>query len=319
MRELLYSKTITTFLNALQKQARIILTSAGYPHRITLVAFEHPSKLGYFDANYFEIGLNKLLIFSSQAEEVLKHELAHLITYLKTGTLDHGSDFKLSCADLGLSSDMSKAESQLKQYDKVEKLFRLAEKGSLHEAESALIKAQELIHKYQLEKPISKDEEFIVCRSLSVSRSSSKLQAIADILRTLGVSPVMNHITNGVVLELFGSPLNVTIADHAAAFLYLELEHLYEVAKKEHALKGIAGRNSFFRGVAAGFVSKMSKERGLIATPPTHLAYPHLSCRKSYVRECSQGKKVGQAIGKNLNLRGGVARTALKQLKYYDN
>lgn len=317
MRQLLYSKTLTTFLSALQKEAHALLIKAGYHTRITLVAFEHPEKLGYFDANYFEIGLNKLLLFSPQAIEVLKHEIAHLLSYLKTGTLCHGTDFKLTCADLGLSVDMSRAESQLKQYDRVEKLFRLAERGSLHEAESALLKAQELIHKYQLEKaPVSDEEEFIVCRSLSASRTSAKLQAIATIVRTLGVSPVMNHVKTGVVLELFGSPLNVTIADHAAAFLDHELEHLYTLAKQTHCLEGLAGRNSFFRGLAAGFVSKMSQERALIATPPTHLAYPHLTTRKSRVIECSQGKKVGQAMGKELNLRSGLPNSPVKQLTH---
>ncbi|MBP9840813.1 MAG: DUF2786 domain-containing protein [Simkaniaceae bacterium] len=317
MRQLLYSKTLISFLRTLEKQAKSFLAHVGYPCRITLVAFEHPSKLGYFDPNYFEIGLNKLLLFSPQAEEVLKHELAHLISYLKTGNLDHGSQFKLTCQDLGLSEEMGKATSHLKQYEKVEKLFRLAEKGSLHEAESALLKAQELIHKYQLETlPSSDEEEFIVCRSLSVPRGSPKLNAIATILRTLGVSPVMNHIKSGVVLELFGSPLNVTIADHAAAFLYLELEHLYEEAKAKYHLEGNAGRNSFFRGVASGFVSKMTKERGLMVAPPVSIAYPHLSQRKSRVIECPQGKKIGQTVGKNLSLRSGVSTSSPKQITH---
>jgi predicted SprT family Zn-dependent metalloprotease len=316
MRELIYSKTINAFLSSVKEKASLCLKKEGYSCRVNLIVFEHPTKLGYFDANYFEIGLNKLLMFSPQAEDVLKHELAHLIAYLKTGTLDHGSDFKLTCTDLGLSKDMSKAASELKHYDKVEKLFRLAEKGSLHEAESALLKAQELIHKYQLEMRPSSEDEFIVCRTLILPKASPKLQAIASILRTLGVAPVVNHIKTGVVLELFGSPLNVTIADHAAAFLFLELEHLYDTAKKEHPLHGLAAKNSFFRGVASGFVAKMSQERSLIAMPPLHMAYPHLSRRSSKVIECPEGKKVGQAIGKNLTLRSGVVNAPPKQIAH---
>ena len=97
---LIFSKTVVAFIEkatALTKQ--IVSKEMGlkigrknfyhqnisYP--IRLVSFEHPSQLGFFDGQFYEIGLNKRLVFESEKIvcSVLKHELAHYITFIECG------------------------------------------------------------------------------------------------------------------------------------------------------------------------------------------------------------------------------------------
>ena len=317
MRQLLYSKTIAEFLRLMRGHASAILTDAGftckrsrihyngYSYPLQLVAFYDPVKLGYFDKSRFEIGLNKQLIFSNEALPVLKHELAHFIAFIKHGTLDHGATFKKTCADLGLDKEMARAAITLKQQAKVQKLFAMAERGTLHESQVALLKAQQLIKQYNLEHRPMDDEELILSRTLSAAKITPKLQTISEILSTFGVSPVFSKSREGTVLEIFGPPVNVEIAEYAAAFLDRELDRLCK--ESAHELKGNLGRNSFLRGIATGFVEMASKERSLIPAPPITDFYSSISRTERTHKECSSARSLGKKVGKKLKITEGLS------------
>jgi len=108
--EILYSQAIFSFLKKGHRLAlrilreevhlkvgntRFYLNNRSYP--LHLVAFEHPSRLGYFRAEFYEIGINKSYLFESEKDllDLLRHELAHYLTFIKHGphVPHHGKDF----------------------------------------------------------------------------------------------------------------------------------------------------------------------------------------------------------------------------------
>ncbi|GAB5411454.1 MAG: hypothetical protein ChlgKO_05680 [Chlamydiales bacterium] len=281
-----------------------------YLYRIQFLIFENRNHLGYFDPEHMEIGIHKS---AKNFRDILRHELAHMIAYLRFGDLSHGKVFRTICKEYGFPSEIEKATGPLLQESresriasKIKKLLALAESTNAHESESAALKAQEMLLKHDIEE----ETDMVMRRIFTFKRASTKYKAIAKILRTFGVQPVFCSKT----LEIFGQRLHVEIAEYVAHFLSNELDHLY---KKQLGLHGLAAKNSFFRGVAEGYCEKAKKaqteqERALVkidfalqkAIP---LAYPNLRTSYSRIVNHSAGNLAGKKTGHNLKIRKGVS------------
>ena len=283
---LIFSEILVAFLQKAKQVAKIILTeemglktgrtrfyygSTAYP--LHFVAFEHQSQLGYFHSEFYEIGLNKCLLFEGKKKlsDTLRHELAHYLTFIEKGAKvpAHGVEFHEVCKRFGWGKDVSQAtlttelsqeNKQEKIFQKVQKLLSLANSHHTEEAQAAMLKANELLIKYNLEalpRFAKSDQSMHLLRLFQVKRSSPKLQAIASILRHFLVYPVFNHGRVKVYLEIFGEKINVQIAEYIGHFLDKELEKLWE--KAPH-LKGMRSKNSFFRGIAEGYKEKVQMQ-----------------------------------------------------------
>lgn len=343
--DLIFSKTTLAFLQKVKLlsyeifekelklpvgRSRFVFKNSSYP--IHFVVFEHPSKLGYFQAEIYEIGINKGLLYESEmiVKDVLRHELAHYLTYLEFGSsvAYHGKEFRSIClkygwkeevflATINLQARKAKVESIGK---KVQKLFALAASHNLHEAEAAMIKAHELLLKHQLSRNELKQEgeEMILRRPLKEERNSVKLQTIASILRHFFVYPVLNVGKGMVYLEILGKEEDVTIGEYVACFLDRHLETLWTLSKKKHpVLKGLKGKHSFFRGVAEGMEEKMKHRirregpRALILTEKrlqegAKHVYPHLRRGKALYSCDEKAKALGKEKGRSLSINMGI-------------
>jgi hypothetical protein len=327
-----YSHALVQFTKKSQKKAFSILQTAGlkvegnrfrfsnFSYPLSIVAFEHPSKLGFFHPHFFEIGLNKELIHHKDdlVERILKHELAHYLTYLHYGTeiSDHGKEFSYICKKYGWEEEKN-ATIELPPLppssarEKIAKLLNLANSKNLHEADLALTKAKELLIKYGLSLEESQDT-YQMRRIIEEKRSSEKLRSIAEILRVFGVYPVINHGSNKVYLEIFGQEPSVEIAEYVGIVLYDLLEDLW---KQEAVLSGKVAKNSFFRGIAHAFVEKHKKksadaqalisiEKALHEALP--LAYPRLTKSRSYTSHDPNAYIQGRAKGDSLQIQPGL-------------
>lgn len=337
--EILYSQTIFAFLKKLKRYAKEILREevraavfktrferGGKLYPLHLVVFEHPSRLGYFDASLYEIGVNQLFLLEEEEaiKNLLRHELAHYLTWIEWGTLPspHGKEFHEICLRYGWSAEISKArvsiEKGVKKHQitrKVQKLLSLAESHHVEEAKAATLKARELLEKYQLTLEEDSDQKTAVRRILKAACSSPKLQAIASILRHFFVYPIFNRGEKTIYLEIVGSPLNVEIACYVGDFLHHHLERLWEEAKKERSsLKGARAKRAFFEGIAEGYEAKMrpssyalvSLEKALVET--VSLIYPHLSlCRQTFSTH-EEGRSTGRQKGRELKIAHGVQK-----------
>ncbi|MCB1116284.1 MAG: DUF2786 domain-containing protein [Chlamydiia bacterium] len=339
--EILYSETILAFLKKVKvlafkimaeemgltvKRSRVHWNKCAYP--IHFIVFDHPSRLGHFLPSHFEIGINKLYLTEKEEEiqNLLRHELAHFLTFLEFGenVPSHGKEYRSICKRFGWPSEISKAhvpiEKAIKNHrlaKKIKKLLALSESHRIEEAKAATLKAQELLVKHQLS-PHTLDEETSVKRVLKKTKSSAKLHAIGEILRTFLVYPVFNHGQNVLYLEIVGEKINVEIGEYVAHFLDHHFELLWkEGQKKSPHLKGLAAKNSFFRGLAKGFITKeKTSHPGLIRIEKelehrVFSIYPHLSQKKSYFRSHTQAESQGAAAGRQLTIREGLSSGSL--------
>lgn len=328
---LLYSETICLFLKKVKKEAQSILKNemgltceprrfwvkeTGYP--LHFVVFEHPTKMGYFDPEMYEVGVNKCFLFESESamRDLLRHELAHYMAFIIHGPSvpHHGKEFHAICELYGWKTEVARAttspsnrKNSHRILEKVQKLFALSTSHHAHEAELALLKARELLVKYHLTHVGSDPEEMEIHRILKQKRSSSKMQAIASILKHFFVYPVFNHGKGCVYLELFGDSVNLEIAIYVGHFLNRELEHLW----KSTGLKGLRAKNSFFRGVAKGYDQKMKPKADQVQAIMTlenqlvdiaSKAYPHLTLSYSRSNIDFKASEIGKERGKKLQI-----------------
>lgn len=104
---------------ALEEQTRAMLLALDLPGGAKLVTVAWNARLrstaGYARYPGWAIELNPLLRdFEGQVERTLKHELAHLIAYHRSGRRriePHGREWRQACADLGIAGE--KAQHRL--------------------------------------------------------------------------------------------------------------------------------------------------------------------------------------------------------------
>jgi hypothetical protein len=332
------------------KRNRFVMATHSYP--IKLVVFEGKTKWGYFDANNYEIGLNSKISHQSNEQlliSILRHELVHYLCFIKYGAghNPHGSEFVGMCESFGYGSDISSAtyneqevKSSVSEQDqkvmvKVKKLLQLADGSEGHESESALLKANQLIEKYQLENIVSTSDEssqtVYLKRIINGKRRNGKHQAIYDILELFHVQPVFHSGSQGFSLEVIGELSNVEVADYVASFLDHELERLWKVEQKHNPkLKGLGPKNAFMKSLGKSFVSKIlnhrnvhSDESALVAlkhqlATQVQLVYPRMSYTTSTsTKDYSQAKNAGALAAMKLQIHGAIKGTKRKQLGFF--
>ena len=260
------------------------------PYPLQVLVFEHPRNVGHFDPRYFTIGINRNFLFavSPQAREAflntLRHELAHYLCWINFGDqIPHHSRFyRKLCRSYGwgeevylseMSSSFFENTKEVRQtkslLGKVEKLFNLAHKAEGEEAQSAALKAQELIEKYNLDRieglgtfdhnGPSGDGEMVVGIPWEGKRANQKIRSIADILGEYMVFPCFSYGDGIVRLEIMGRRENVEVANYIAHYFDREFDRLWKAQEK---FRGITQRNSFFRGLSEGFIKKLKAQKG---------------------------------------------------------
>lgn len=348
---MIFDQTSLAFIQKCEEMARAIFTQLGFKvHRsrfefnkylypIHIVVFEG-NELGFFDSKFYQIGLNKKLIYTAKdsvTRDILKHEIAHYLTFLHYPNFQtsHGSEFKEICQRFGFDSQIQKATIDLvsaneakegdleseRVLDKVQKLLKLAESSNAHEAELATLKANELLIKHSLSHVDTQKEETIYLdRPLVYPRSNSKLVAIYEILTHFLVRPVISHGHKQCSLEICGPKTNVILARYVAEFLDRQLEYLWLETKKEAGLQGQRAKNSFMLGVASGFHEKMRKSEETLE--PTNkksltivkkqlevnlnIVYKRLGSTRSTHQMDHQARNAGIEKGKKLSINKGV-------------
>lgn len=329
-----FSEAICQFTERLRNHAKDILLREmhlkvkvsrfeykGYLYPIQIVCFEHPSRLGQFDAEFYEIAIHIDLLFDeSTAIDVLKHELAHYIAFLEFGILDHGPKFHAICQKYHFPKEIAaathrihpKSQTMKEMEKKVRKLLALSEKSTLHEAKSALLKAESLMQKYGLSLTRSEDDRYAMKRILKQKRSSQKQKSISQMLKFFNVESILHHSKDISCIEIIGLHDHVEIAAYVADFLNQQLEILWKQTKKQHHLHGLRAKNSFFRGIALGYEDQKREKNPSYALVKAHLkkalslVYPSLSYSKSASLRDSKSESLGKKAGKMLKINLGI-------------
>ena len=353
---IVYNDTTIAFIQRCEVMVKNILSELGYDvkrsrffhnrffYPIYVVVFEG-TELGHFNASYLQIGLNQKLIYSAKdsvLRDILKHELAHYITHIRYGRVQHhGQEFKAVCRELGFPEEISAATMNLEEsnlskegdlnaervIEKAKKLFQLAQSSNPHEAELATIKANALLLRHNLDhiKGV-KTETIYIDRLLHRARKDAKMSAIYEILTHFIVRGVIRHGSAECCLEVSGTLTNVKLARYVAEFLDREMDNLWDMARKEEGLTGLRAKNSFFRGIAKGFSLKMKKskesfsvedQKALVLVEKnlddqTRQIYGKLSRSYSGAYTDEKASKAGMNKGLNLTIRQGVEGSSKK-------
>jgi hypothetical protein len=347
---IIYDQVSIAFIRRAQEMLKEILGEIGLPVKTSRFLFQnylYPIKIvvfegaewGHFQSAYFQIGLNKKLIYAAKdsvLRDILKHELAHYLTWIKHGEVSsHGTEFHETCRLYGFSSSIAQATLHLEEanlskegdlesekvLEKVKKLLQLAQSSNPHEAELATMKANALLLRHNLDHLKNQDEDpLYMDRVMLQKRKDAKLMSIYEILRHFLVRPVVSMGKGSCSIEITGTKTNVMLASYVAHFLNLEMERLWDVSRKEYRLEGLRAKNSFFMGLAKGFGEKMkfSKEhfspedqKALVLVEKNldqkiRQIYGHLSTTQSSQRTDERANSLGVLKGRELNIRQGV-------------
>lgn len=349
---IIYDQTSIAFIQRTEEILKEILSQLGFEVRtkrfvfkkhlypINVVVFEGGPDLGHFNANYYQIALNRKLIYlakDSVLRDLLKHELAHYLAFLEYGPVQaHGPEFKETCLRYGFPQEIAAATINLENanlskegdldservLEKVKKLLQLAQSSNIHEAELATVKANALLLRHNLDHINLKndDEPIYLDRVLMQKRKDAKIAAIYEMLRHFIVKTVISYGKNSCCLEVSGSLTNVKLAVYVGNFLDKEFEHLWDKAKVEYGLQGLRAKNSFFLGIAKGFDEKMKETKSNLSTTDqkslmvvekdldirTKMIYRRLSSTRTNNNIDSHAGDIGIRSGKNLSIRPGV-------------
>ncbi len=293
--------------------------------------------------------------------EILKHELAHQITDHLYGPAakPHGSEFESVCAMLRVEDWARRAasgkslrslqalanwkeeeqdEEAVRHRRRLKKLPALANSTNEHEALVAMRRAQELQDQHRL---AARSEPSEPRAMVSLEIGSSKQRhapyegRIASILMShFHVDVVfatrfdVNSCKPEAVIDLLGRREDVLVAEYVHNFLHQSAKSLWLEKRQETGTKGMRARNSFIRGLLAGFDTKLSEEnethkgakskvskasRALVRADRQARAqfvkarYPRLSARRSSARIDQGSFRAGQNAGKKLRMRQPVS------------
>ncbi len=244
------------------------------------------SRLGYWSRQRNEIVISRNFILNypwDDVRDVLCHEMAHQYTdqVMKSSEhLPHGPDFIEACRQLranpkasGHYSPLHDRLSQASLSDRdrvllrVKKLMSLAGSSNRHEAEAAMTKAHELMHKYNLYLLEHNDQRnfismFIGAPALRHFREEYHLANLLQqyyFVQGLWVSAyVLGKNKMGRVFEISGTPENVKIA----AYVYDFVRNTIDSHWRQYNSRGRFNRyrkTDFAVGLVEGFSNKLSR------------------------------------------------------------
>lgn len=360
-----FSASIESFLKRLTLMVRRILrdefhvsvgrtrfeTADGWSWPIRLVAIDDAQRLGYFDSDACTIAVHRRLMFSAKdrvIENLLRHELAHYFTYIayhESGLEDraHGAQFQSICERHGLAPEVRRATCDVDAENdviagelaneailsKIRRLLALADSDNEHESALALLRANELMVRHNLDATAAAGSdageiEYCVKVVIPCRRSSPRVGAIADILTEFFVYPVQT--TAG--LEVTGTRANVEQAEYIAQVLDRALAASWKRARASHRRKRLREK-PFMEAAAEAYLDKLrraktqrsAKERRALVRLAEELEWAGRGTQgggvhttTSWYETCEASTSQGARAGAELEIDRGIATAGTVKL-----
>jgi hypothetical protein len=315
-----------------------------FKFRLRLPSFvlgDHRSFLGRWHRDTATLEISRALVMERpwvETLEVLKHEMAHQYVYEALQIADespHGPTFQKVCEQLGIdgrAAGLPNAEGQVPGIvDRIVKLLALASSDNQHEAEAAMLAAQRLMLKYNVEAVQSGTTQpyrFVhlgepTGRVFESDRVLAMILAKHFFVEVIWVSVYRpREKKRGSVLEVCGSPENRSMAEYVHAFLRRTADALWADYRRRSGLSSNRDRQRYLSGVMAGFADKLAeqakgaKQAGLVWVKDGELG-GYMRRRYPYVRNVRHSGNVrdeafasGREDGKKIVLHKPVASSA---------
>ena len=305
--------------------------------------------LGKWKGGYYRrLSISIILINNytwEYVQEVLYHEMVH--QYVEEvlgirGGVPHGEAFKRICLENGIdptatgsiqswvekrknSSTVSSENHKI--LDKVHKLLALAQSANEHEAQNAMTKAHEFLLKHNLSLLDVQTKWNYIHKQIGEVGRRNPIKSIisalickfffVEAIWTFGYDQHENR--NGQVLEIYGTPENVEMAEYVYYYLQNISELLWTEHKEREKINGNKHRRSFIYGLLDGFYNKLddrvieNQSRKLVwkGDPRLkefyHRRNPRLVRSSSrYTRSCEDTYNSGMTRGRNLVIYKGI-------------
>jgi len=312
------------------------------------------SRWGGWDADRSEISISRRLALDypwDSIREVLHHEMAHqLADGIKANVSEpaHGPAFRKACRLLRANPRASGtylplkdryAGDRLSDDDrillKIRKLMALSESRNRHEAEAAMIKAYDLMARYNIDLIAGeKSREFV---SIFVGRPAlrhtrdvyhlSSLLVDFYFVQGIWVSAwVAEKEKMGRVLEITGTPENIVSAEYVHDFVKNHINAQWSRYNKAKRLS-LHRKTDFATGIIEGFRARLEGRQPaetLVGKPgqvvriedpclAAHVRYryPHTrTYRSAASRQDEQVLEDGRKVGRKMIISRGIAEKA---------
>ncbi len=311
-----------------------------------------PGRLGQWDADQREICLNRQLAQKhpwDEVRDVLRHEMAHQLaqTVLAAdGQPPHGPAFQQAClmlrADPAATAQrplherlaVSASNDGTGCHGRIRKLLALARSPNANEAEAAMLKAHELMARLHIftvtEDP---DRQFVsIFMGRPALRHFREAYVLANLIQDFyfvqGIwvpAFVVAKGKMGRVLEIAGTPANVTQAGYVHAFVVAHIDRRW-VEWRPRRRTTRRQKSDFAVGLIEGFRDKLKREqrpktdateRALIRQPDFRLTaylrqrYPQTRrIQRGGGRQDPEAYDRGRRVGEKMILHRGVTHAS---------
>ncbi|MCF6177100.1 MAG: SprT-like domain-containing protein [Victivallaceae bacterium] len=317
-----------------------------------LFALKQMTSLGSWDSERRTIAINREFILSHRWEyvvEVLTHEIAHQYVSMFMGHDErpHGTGFRRACELFRIkpnatvrykkNSEEEPVESQDRIVAKIHKLFALGQSDNKNEAETAMLKAQSLIHYYNIDLIETQQKQNYATRRIGECKLRHNREEYALVnfiaefyfVRSILIrSYLVNRAKSGSVFELSGSQANVEIAHYVYDFIRQYIDRCWklhpEFSRQQH-------KTDFALGIIAGFKDKVTIQHQHDDSGTTALVrrsdlqlqsymkyrYPRLVTRRGGSRQENQAaRQAGYKKGQAMIVNKGVTSTNKAQSRF---
>ena len=291
---------------------------------INAIVKTHPI-IGCFNPQNLSINLNYhyyQLLSPEQQLNLIRHELAHYIDYILRGNLgqDHDAYYHQLCLSYPWGKDVYQATLQIDIIEKIssleknirrsEKLFSLARNNSSwQEAQSALLKAKEILNHHENHKTFS-SEDFIALELFSGNRLTQKYQTIIHILELYDCKCIVLTTPGRYTIEVITTLKQKDSIIELFHYLNEQIDLWFKESKNYNSR---LHRHSFYRGLQKGLEDKIRQQtqqlfphqKALVATSQEKLkkAFQILYPKTSKSSQQSKNDSLSFYQGRNLAMR----------------
>ena len=305
---------------------------------------------GLWSGKNREISLSRRLVMDhpwDAVKEVLVHEMAHQLTEEALKAVDetpHGPAFMRACHLLRANPTASGTYPLLQDHlrrehtdpndrllIRIKKLLALAQSRNRFEAEAAMLKAHELIARYNVDRVALERRQnyFSTFLTQPALRHSREMYHLAHLLQEFyfvqGIwvpAYVTEKSRMGRVLEISGTRQNIAMAGYVNDFVRRFIDSQWSRYNRTRGLNRFR-RTDFAVGIIEGFRQKLSgrhrrktgapQERAPVPVEDlqlkTYIAYRYPHTRSFHRSASGQDHEImtdGMAIGRNLILHQGI-------------
>ncbi len=287
-------------------------------------------------------------------QDVLHHEMVHQYVDEVLGIRDsspHGEVFKKICQEHSIDHTATgEIESWVEQrknrttlcpenhklLDKIHKLLALAQSPNEHEAQNAMTKAHELLLRHNLSLSDIQTKWNYIHRQIGEVGRTNPIKSIisaiickfffVEAIWTFGFDQKQNR--SGRILEIYGTPENVEMAEYVYDYLQNISELLWEEHREQKKINGNRHRRTFIYGVLNGFYRKLdsqvreNRRKSLVWTGDPrlkdffHRKNPKLVRTSSrYTKSCQDTYNSGMNQGENLIIQKGIHEKGKSEVK----